>query len=375
MAFDGITSFSCAVSENGNLYVLGKDTLWQINRHNQLAEFPLYTNVKAVVTTPVKFGYTNFGKPIAHIGNNIYQRDDSKWRHVFTLPFATHDGNLSVKDWETIVFTRDDSVFYYNISNGKVAKGNARLTINNFTAAGIQRIIFTHGHYGCFRGSEETQVYTRHDSQFVTVQTGKEPDTANALPDYPYAIDARVVEDFLKKMPTIYSKQVSIGDLAFSQAEYDSCKINILKYKSMYESDDEESYNMLTSGLSDPDFTKFITLVDSVKTIDQELLNWYFISQRPWSTSRLATKITFVNNNNEVLEIENHEYYNALYFPWLIKLNGLYTVNTAIEINQFIQTVYPNFLDKVYKMLSGRRKIDARVYEIQRLVKFLYNER
>ena len=324
---------------------------------------------------PVKFGRIYYYKPMAHIGSSIYQREDSRWIHLFTLPFATDNGNLSVKDWQTIVFTRGDSVFYYNMSNRKVSKGNARETINNFTAAGIQRIIFTHGHYGCGPSSEEARVYTRLDNQFVTAQRRKNRDTVNALPDFPYAIDAQIVEEFLKKMPAIYSKQVSIDDVAFSQAEYDSCKINILKYKAMFESDDKESYNLFTSGLSNPDFTRFITLVDSVKTIDRELLNWYFISQITSGSSRLSTEITFVNNNNEELKIENHEYSSALYFPWNIKLNGLYAVNTAIEINQFLQAVYPNFLDKLNKLMSDRRKTDARVYEIQKVVKFLYTER
>lgn len=371
-AFDSVTNYSFAVSENGCLYVLGKDSLWQINRHNQLAEFPLYTNVKAVDTRPVKFGRINYYKPLAHIGSSIYQREDSRWIHVFTLPFATDNGNLSVKDWETIVFTRGDSVFYYNISNGNVSKGNARETINNFASAGIKRIIFIHGHYSCGPSSEETQVYTNNGNQFVTTQRSENQDTVNALPEYPYTIDARLVEEFLEKLPAIYSKQARIDDLAFSQAEYDSCRINILKYKAMFESDDEENYISLTYGISNPDFAKFIALADSVKTIDQGLLNWYFISGRTFSTARQATKIKFINNNDEVLEIENPEYSNALYFPWHIKLNGLYAVNTAMEINQFLQAVYPNFLNKINKMLSERRKMDVRVYEIQRLVRFLY---
>lgn len=368
-AFASITNYTCAVSENGCLYVLGKDTLWQINRHNQLAEFPLYTNVKSVAASPVKFGYSNYHKQLAHIGNNIYQRNDARWVYAFTLPFATGSACLNVYDWETIVCPRGDSVFYYNMSNGKVSKSSARQTIGNFAAAGIKRIIFNHGHYACAGSYDEKQGYTRNGDQFVTEQRGRGQDI------FPEAIDARPVDDFLKKMPAIFSKQACIDDLAFTQAEYDSCKINILKYKSMYESDDKEHYNPFTYGNNKPNFTKYLMLVDSVKTIDQELLNWYFISQRTWSTARNATKIIFVNNNDEELQIENQEYYNAFHFPWHLKLNGLYAVNTAIEINQFLQAVNPGFLNYLNKRISYNMQKDVRVYDILRLTKFLYGER
>ncbi|MCS3797712.1 WD40/YVTN/BNR-like repeat-containing protein [Niastella sp. OAS944] len=365
MAFNNITNYSCAVSENGSLYVLGKNTLWQINRHNRLAQFPLYTNINAKADIPVKFGHIGLSKPIAHIGNNIYQRNDSGWEYLLTLPFATGDGNLSLKEWETIVCTRGDSVFYYNMSTGKVTKVNGRETINNFATAGIKHIIFTHTHFNCARSTENKQVYTRHGNEFITTQKSRVIDTVNDLPQFPHAIGARSVEEFLKKMPAIYAKQASINDMAFNQADYDSCKIFILKY--------QEKYNLFASMSDNPDLKKIITLVDSVKTINRELLNWYFLL-KSWSTAGNSTKITFVNNNNEELEIKNEQYFNSFYFPWYIKLNGLYIVSTAIEINQFLQAVHPNFLDEMNKLMSERRQVDVRVFEIQRLVRFLYME-
>lgn len=49
---------------------------------------------------------------------------------------------------------------------------------------------------------------------------------------------------------------------------------------------------------------------------------------------------------DEVLEIKNIYYEpTAFYFPWRITLNGTTSTTMSIEINRFLNSVFPNFLD------------------------------
>jgi len=187
------------------------------------------------------------------------------------------------------------------------------------------------------------------------------PDT---LHNYPDTIDQRIVAAFVEKIPSIYSKQVSIEDLAFSQEEYDSCKRYISDIKSMLESGKKKSDCPFIYDMEDPDFDRLTTFVDRVKTINPQLLNWYFLGRKDLSTARFWTKVTLVNKNGDELNFANDGYeYNPLYFPWHVKLNASYSgINTAVEISTFITQVYPEFL-------RGNR---ARSRLLQELVKYLY---
>jgi len=251
-----------------------------------------------------------------------------------------------------------------------VEKGDGRETISNFVSAGIQRIIFERGTQGCFGGHKETQYYDLQNNQFILV-IARNNAQDSTLHYYPDSIDQRSVEEFAKLLPAIYAKRISIDELQFSKNEYETCKRNILKLRSFYEGEPKEEENPFAFD-GNPDFTMLVSLVDSVKTIHQELLNGYFLSQRNLSTLHYWTKITFVNKKGEELEIKNEEYCNGLYFPWQVKLNGLYSVTTATEISRFLNTVYPNFLDngsrKIGFLGNGNRKVNV----IQELVKLLY---
>jgi hypothetical protein len=366
-SFDSIGNSYSIICKNGSLYVLGRDKIWQINTSNQLVESPLNSNVNLATREPVSFGhtFTNTSYLVGHIGNQIYLGKEYKWLYAFTLPFATDSGTLCMKDEDVILFSRGDSVFYYSISGRKLSKGNGAKEIRDFVADGIHSIVFIRGFGTCFGVGKENMIYTLQDNQFVLARRNTEGSRQDIFSrNCPDTINQRKVAEFVQKIPAIYSKQMCVDEMRFSQEEYDTCNRNILKYKSLYEGGQKEGEYPFTFEKGNLDFTKLITLVDSVKTINPELLNWYFITQKNNSTIHYRFTMKLVNNKGEELEIKNEDYYsNGFYCPWQINLNSLHSVSTAIEINRFIRDVYPGFL-------RNEKRIDL----IQELAKLLYRE-
>jgi hypothetical protein len=367
LSIDSICKPFGITCRNGCLYVLGIDKYWQINTNNQLIENPLYTNDTMAISEPVKFGdhFIYYSQSIGHIGKMIYTKRNYKWEYAFTLPFATDGGFLSEINSDIILFTRGDSVFNYSIPGKKLSKVNAANEMRDFSAGGIQKIIFTKGFGNCARVGEENMIYTLKDNQFVLTQRyTRNSGGDDFLRDYPNTIDQYKVAGFVQKLPAIHSKRVQLDELGLTREDYDSCKRSILIIKSLLEAGENEEYSYVWER-ENQDFTKLITLVDSVKSSDPELLNRYFLAQESFSTIHNWFVIKLVNNKGQELEIKNDRFYSdGFYCPWQINLNNSHTISTATEIRQFVNDVYPDFLPRQ----------DQKVALIQRLVKLLYHQ-
>jgi hypothetical protein len=369
-SFKNIDGYT-AVCRHGSLYILNYSKLLQINANDKVIESPLYTNRLSDVE-PFMFGFSENGA-LGSIENNIYQQkeDGAKWTYAYTLPFAVDSGYLISKDSGTILFNRnDDSLFYYSIANAKVERGTKAEVMKSFCAKGIKKIVFTKGSSGCFYFQKENMVYELKGGSFVLSQkNGPEEGQSSFLKDNADKIDQQAVADFVKKIPAVYNTQVSINDLGFTQKEYDECNRNILAYKMFVESgpdrkmaETKEKESAFTFPVNNLDFNRLIALVDSVKTVEQSVLNSYLISSKLQSTSSSWAEITLVNADDEELEI-NNTYYEppAFYFPWRITVNGISSTSTCIEINRFLNSVFPGFLD-----------YNDRVAVMQGIVKELY---
>ena len=366
---NNISNSFTATCRNGSLFILGDKRLWQINAGNKLIETPIYTN-DVTDLKPQIFRYALSGN-WGNRGSKVYKQQGTNgpWEYAFTLPFATDSGYLSMKDTANILFSRrDDSLFYYSISDAKVKRTTKKEMMESFCANGIKKIIFSKGSQGCFHNVSSELVYEIEDGRFVlSGKIDKGGGHSNYLKDNDDEIDQQVVEEFVKKIPAIYKKRATINDLEFTQKDYDACKRNIMAYKTYLENkgsakNAKEKGCAFIFWVNNLDFSKLISLVDSVKTVDQNVLNDALLSSEFWSTTSFSAKIKLVNTNNEVLEIKSIYYEaNAFYFPWSMELNGVVSTNTAIEINRFLKDVFPNFLD-------SSNKVDL----IQNIVKELY---
>jgi hypothetical protein len=307
---------------------------------------------------PEIFGYTD-NEMYGAIGNKIYLKtgNEIKWNYAFVLPFATDSGSLSMKDYKTILFSRfDDSLFYYSIADAKVQKREKKEMLEAFCKSGIHTLIFSKGSQGCFHIFWDEMIYEQRNGEFQLA--GKKANGTkhtSLLTDNGDEIDQQMVEEFVKGLPAIYQKQASVDELGFTQEEYDACKRNILKFKrSLEDKSDakEEKEGSFTMHGNKLNFEKLIALVDSIKTLDKNVLNKYLLfSSDIVSTSSFWVKIILVNTKNERLIINNNYYRpNAFYFPWQIELNSSKSTNTAIEINKFVAAVYPDFLGTTNKV-------------------------
>ncbi|MBO9199322.1 MULTISPECIES: WD40/YVTN/BNR-like repeat-containing protein [Niastella] len=364
----------CAAScKNGSLFILNLMNILQINTKGEVIESPLYTNNLAEIE-PTLFHYSASGN-LGSIGNKIYRQKEYKgqWNYAFTLPFTCDSGHLSMTDTGTILFSRkDDSLFYYSLADAKVEKRAKAEVLKNFCAKEIQTIVFSKGSQGCFHYVSDKMEYVLEGGSFVLSQkSNPQKGQTVYLKDNADEIDQEAVQSFVKKIPAIYHDLITINDLKFTQNEYDACKRNILTFKTFLESnqgkkkvDREEKEGTFTFYVNNLDFNKLIALVDSVKTIDQAVLYNYFMFSGLWSTTSLWARVLLVNADNEVLEIKSTFYKPAaFYFPWVISVNGTTSATMSIEINKFLYSVFPGFLD------AGKR-VDI----IQDLVKELYRQ-
>ena len=318
---------------------------------------------------PEIFGYTD--KEIyGAIGNEIFiqKGNDFKWNEAFTLPFATDSGVLSMKNYKTILFSRfDDSLFYYSIGDAKVEKRAKKEMFESFCKNGIQKVVFLKGSQGCFNSYWDEMIYEHRNGKFqLAGKKAKGTKHTSLLTDNDDEIDEQIVDEFVKKIPAIYKKQAGVDDLGFAQEDYDACKRHILEFKKNLENKSdtkktkEGSFAIHENNIN---FEKLIALVDSIKTLDKNVLNQHFLYLSDVVvTSGTWAQIALVNTKNERLIIK-YNYYrpNAFYFPWRIQLNGSQSINTAIEINRFVTDVFPDFL-----------KTPNKVELLHQLVKYLY---
>jgi hypothetical protein len=242
--------------------------------------------------------------------------------------------------------------------------------MERFCAKEIKAIVFSKGSQGCFHHSSDEMVYELEGGSFVlSRKTNPGVGETAYLKDNADEIDQQPVTEFVKKIPKIYEAFATINDLGFTQKEYDECKRNILTYKTFLESSPakekvraKEKEGAFTFYVNNLDFNKLITLVDSVKTIDQRVLYNILLSSDLWSTTSFWAKIVLINADNEMLEIKNTYYEpTAFNFPWVITLNGTTSITMSIEINRFLTSVFPGFLD-------GKNRVKV----IQDMVKELY---
>lgn len=315
-SFESIRNYDAAICRNGSLFILGENKLLQVNSANQLTVSPLYTYSRwALELQP---------QPI---------------RNDFT-----------------------------GINNSD---------LKQFCDKGIKTIIFSigvekyHGHVH----HSDTAVYELKGDRFVLARKVHKGQAIVDLQDNAVEIDKQVVDRFVKIIPAIHQKrQVTIDDLGFTQSAYDSCKQNILAFKTyidgkpdVFKEGEEEKEGTFRFYVNNLDFNKLIELTDSVKTIDPAIINDYFKTDDTYygdefGLSGNSTRFVLVNENNEVLRFEATINRDSapFYFPWKITLNGAHSKNMSIEINRFLKDVYSSFL-------SG-----SKVQMIQFLVKTLY---
>jgi len=336
--------------KNGNLFVVSNQKIQRLNSNNQVSSSLFNTNASSDIDATV-IGYTQNGT-IGVVKDKAYAQKDykGKWEYIFTFPFPIDKGKLSVIEYDMILYDRlDDSLFYFDLNGKSVVQRSKQKMIEDFKSQGIKRITFSIGSRGCFHYYNDENKYDNNNGTFIS--RGSESSGSKhmkTLPDNDEEIDGKNVSDFVEKIPLLFDKAnyASITELGFTDKEYEQCRDDILDFKASLQSAKKNKETKFTFNRNNIDFDRLLGLVDSIKNLNQTQLNSVLFNlSEMWSTTTFWKAVELVNNKNETLYITNNYYEaNAFNFPWIIRLNGYVFSTTNIEINKFLEKVYPSFI-------------------------------
>ncbi|MEP7109246.1 MAG: hypothetical protein ABI760_14730 [Ferruginibacter sp.] len=353
-AFTAENSYGSIIAKckNGKLFIKKEHYIVVFQPGSTLVSSPIFaTNLSEIKPTPFAYGKDGI---YGAISNRVFLQGqyNQAWKPVFTLPFEVKDGQLALINNNTIVNAENDSLYYFDISNKKTIIKSRNSVIQQFCNSGIKQLKFSTGSSGCFHSYEDEIVYDNTDNGFVLndhVSTGtKHNPGLNSDNDF---IDATLVENFVKQIPASANKKATIQDLGFTANDYNRCKKDITEFQSALNTkkDKNKSFTFYKNNL---DFERLRSLVDSVKLIRADELNpLLFNLSELMSTTINWIKIKFINKEDQVLEITSMFYEpNAFYFPWRLSIDGYNSINTSIEINDFVQKACPGLLKNTNKM-------------------------
>lgn len=335
--------------KNGSLFIVSKDRIQQLDPDNQITSYLFTINGESNVE-PVTIGYTGTGT-IGVLNGKAYSQKEynGKWDHIFDFPFPVDDGSLSLDQYNLILYDRnDDSLFYIDLSGKEVLRRSKTKMIADFCKEGIKELRFNKGSQGCFHHYQDELSYNRQNGIFISQgeeSTGSKH-KAN-LPDNEEEINDMEIIDFVSKIPSLFHKanRATIGDLGFTEQDYKQCKQDILDFKESLQSKKKKA-TKFSFYKNNIDFDRLLSLVDSIKYLDPQRLNKSLYDlEDVWSTTTFWTGFQLINNKSEVLSVTSRYYGgNSFYFPWIISLNGYSFTTTNIEVNRFLEKVYPSFL-------------------------------
>jgi hypothetical protein len=345
--FEDLSGGYDAKCKNGNLFIVCNNKMIQVTAGNEVVSTPFSIAGKV---KPMQVGYA-VDYAVGLLENKVYRQDDLEdaWDYMFTLPFSPGKGTLSVMGGKLLVYDRgDDSLFHFSLQ-GKLIKAFSKTAmLTSFSEAGIKKLIFSQGSRGCYHNYSDQIVYSNMGREFGNaVETNHNTQPESHMPPNEETIEADAVAAFAGKLTLLFdpAPRTTISDLAFTEDDYEQCRNDIRVFKaSLQKAKGKET--SFTFHQNNIDFDRLLRLVDSIKYIDVEDLYKSLTNLTGlWSTTTDWKKMELINNNKAVLTISSNYYApNAYYFPWSVSLNGYTVFTTSMEINRFIQQIYPAFL-------------------------------
>lgn len=357
---------------NGSLFIVSNSKMIQLTPGNDEVS-TLFDEKTRPTKAPVTIGYRQ-AATVGYMDNKIFvqKQFNGSWQYLFTFPVLLDSNHIIsvTREGNLLYFHGTDSLFYFDFTGSLIKKTTREAMFAGFIKSGIKQIIFSKGSRGCFHYETVKLQYTKLGDEFGEAIESGGTVNGKGMPDNEDRIDAKEVSDFLNQMPAIYdhTRATTIEDLGFSESDYNQCKKDILAFQQRLLKNDKrkerEKEDDFVFGRNNLDFNRLLHLVDSVKYLDTNVVYAFMMGYNYiYSTTTNWKKLEFVNNDNEVLSITSSYsgFPNAFHFPWQVSLNGYNTISIDIEINRFIDKVYPSFL-------QGESKVKV----LHELVKKLY---
>jgi hypothetical protein len=338
--------------KNGSLFVISSKMLTWLGTDNVQVSQDLDKD-GLDQAEPNWFGSTGFGY-FGILNNSVYYKPyfSGKWEFLFKFP--NEDALYSVYKQNQIIGETADSLFYYDSLGSLQSKASKSGLINSFCSQEIRSLSFDRGSVGCFHSYSDKLKYTNTDGNFESAEIdARGSKHKNELPDYEEVIDSRLVSSFVTKIPGLFDSlnDVQVTDLQFTETDYAACRKGILKFQHAIELKKDNEKNGFNLNRNNIDFTRLTNLVDSIRYLQRERLNRILNSKEMYSTTTNWTSVMLANEAGDCLSISSSYLEpNAFYFPWVISLNGLSRRINNIEINKFINAVYPSLLQKGGKL-------------------------
>lgn len=358
-----------AKCKNGSLFVVSNNKMIQLTAGNEIVS-TLFAEKTMPGKEPVCIGYRPEGT-IGYMDNKIFvqKQYNGPWQYIFTFPMLLDSNHIInvTREGSLLYFHGTDSLFYFDFAGRLIKKTTKDAMIASFIKCGIKQLVFSNGSRGCYHYQFAKLQYTNLGDEFGGAIESGGTVNGKGMPDSEDRINVKDVADFANLIPALYNptRATTMEDLGFSEKDYKQCKKDILEFQQRILKNNKKSReDDFTFYRNNLNFNRLLNLVDSIKYLDTNKVfaflmefNGFFSTTTNWKTVEL------VNNDNEVLSVSNtySGFPNAFHFPWQVSLNGYTTVSIDININRFIEKVYPSFLPG-----SGKVKV------LHELVKRLY---
>jgi hypothetical protein len=314
---------------------------------------------KKDIKEPGYLGYNDSGS-IGYMDNKIFVQKHSEdpWEMLFTLPMQI-DSNPDIdltRDDRLLYKRGDDSLFYFNLSGQLKRKTSKDAMIAGFVKSGIKELAFTRSSFHTLQSEWATIQYKNLGTELgdTILKTSEETDFARKwMPVNKDRIDAKDVFDFINQLPVLYKSphMTSLKELGFTDNDFKQCKKDIQAFQKSFSKDKGKKHKINEEGFvfarNNLDFDRLLSLVDSIQHMDTSQVYDLLISLSHYRSTRTNSRtISFVNNDNETFFISNS--YGGppeFYFPWHIELNGVRIKTADININRFVEKVYPAFFN------------------------------
>lgn len=357
-----------AQCRNGKLFLTTTEGVTVINTDNTVLNTQYPKNDAVVI--PSTIGYCKRGE-IGWQDSRLFLRKpiDGDWEPLAELPFSTEDGQVSMVTENEVLWQKDDSLAYFNFDTKETIYTNLNEMVHSFCQSRIEKIIFSQTSSGCFHSYRDEIAYTRNQESFENEgPVSKGSDHKASLAEYREDIEARLVDDFISKVPQLFDKKrlLTVSELQFTQDELEQCRKDIVDFRAAVQSGKKDKRTAFTLARNNINFERLIELVDSVQHISPQQLDYSLRNlSEMYSTTSYSSGFKLVNVAGATLYIY-HRYCepNAFNFPWTIDLNGYRFQVNQLTINHFLEKVYPGFLNE-----------QNRIAVLHTLVRHLYENR
>lgn len=277
-------------------------------------------------------------------GNKLYTRKKKAeaWNLFTTLPFSTNVfWACGILDKAIAYRVTDDSIALFHPGNAITTYTTVSAMLGAFLQQGIsgiciyiKRNIFTASSFP--KGPK--WCYTKQGSRFVP---------ADSYLKELLVIDSAAVDSIVAVIPHTLSWGTSLNTWGLTQAHYQQCRREIIQLRDSVRAKMPVMNNAFQlDSVEYVDFDKLLSMVDSVKTIDEASLNYNLLTFNVGDVNALSqVEVEFTNKQGQVVSVSyTGRPSGAFYSIWSCTINNFsWWLTACMPFEPFIAEIEPEF--------------------------------